>query len=329
VGEIDGQQGPAVHRPLVQVIGDAPPQHTLALGIAAPQVRVHHLAHQLVQRQALSERLREAARRKPRERLVGIHAGEHITQEIDGGDARRGRHAERSEVEGVQLGVRKPADQRLQHARALDRVVGAPFRRSAHRVRAEGQGQRRALGPGHELGGDAVLRHAVGAQQLERLLLGQRAQLEVECEALPTAIEPRSLGAAAAGDDHDGQLGQRRQQLAAQVSAHRGHPLVAVEKQQRTLAAPGCADRELERVGNRRQLAALHEGGLPAASLAAPRHLPEKGALADPSRPVEEHEARLRIVDEEIVEGGKLGTPAHQAVTVTLRQASPERSHDR
>ena len=93
VGQIDGEQDPALDRPPVEVVGDGSPEHPLPLGVPAPQVGVHRLAHQLVQRQPVAQRLGKAPGCKPLERLHRVGAGQHVAQEVHGGHPRRGRHA--------------------------------------------------------------------------------------------------------------------------------------------------------------------------------------------------------------------------------------------
>ena len=330
VGQIDGEQDPALDRPPVEVVRDGSPEHALPLGIPASQVGVHRLAHQLVQRQPVAQRLGEAPGCEPFERLHRVGARKHVAEEVHGGHPRRGRHAERPSVGRVDLGVGQPADQGPDHGRALDGVVGVPSLGLAGGVRAEGEGEGRAVGPGDELRGDVGVDHAAGAQKVERLPLGQGTQLDAEHEALPPAFEPGPLRRAAAGDHHDRPGGKRAQQVAAQEGPQRGHPLVAVEQQQRLLVVPGSAQRELERVGHRRQLPALHEGRRPAAALTAPGQLAQQRALSDASRPVQEGHARARRRRRKARRRPPAGNPfppsaGCRAATVACR-ASPPRS---
>jgi hypothetical protein len=72
------------------------------------------------------------------------------------------------------------------------------------------------------------------------------------------------------------------------------------------------------------EVATFDEVGGPPALGAASRDFPQQRALADPARPVDQHDLGGRVVDEERLEERKLALATDEALLVTVGEAFGE-----
>src|SRR4029077_6526935 len=77
----------------------------------------------------------------------------------------------------------------------------------------------------------------------------------------------------------------------------------------------------LEVAGDRGELAAFDEARLPAAALALAGDFAQKGGLADPADPVDEHHRSGRVVDEQAAEVGEFRLATDESLLVASRKA--------
>ena len=188
---------------------------------------------------------------------------------------------------------------------------------------AQAQREREPARPARDRGRAAVAAEALAGEQRARLDGGEHVERELERERLPAALEPAGLGRVAAGDHHERVLGQRGEERPAQVAAERAHALVRVDQDQRAVALG--AQRALDRVRDRRQVARVDRAGVEAGLLAAPPDLAQQDALADAARAVDEHHVGGRIGGEQRVDDPQLAGAAHEHRLLPVRETLSQR----
>jgi hypothetical protein len=77
------------------MVDDPAAELTLVLLVAPAEVRVQRLAHQLVQRQPVGERLAERQRAQPLIRRTGVAVRKHSAEQLDRRHPRDRRHRDR------------------------------------------------------------------------------------------------------------------------------------------------------------------------------------------------------------------------------------------
>ena len=216
-------------------------------------------------------------------------------------------------------------DQRPHHLGRLALPGRRPVRVAARGAGGQRQRQRRAARPLGQLGRPRGVRHPLGAEQRARVAVAQGPELQLHGHVLPAPLAPARIGRAAPRDDHDARVRQVRQHLAAQVPAQRRHPLVGVQDHQRPLERVGPGKRVVQRVGHRRQVAALDQQRGPPRLPPALGHAPQQRALADPAGTVHQHHVRRRVVHEERVQEAQLGPAADERGLVAAGHPGAER----
>ena len=186
----------------------------------------------------------------------------------------------------------------------------------AHRVGGQRQRERRSAGPG-----DDRLRR--GPRRCAPLRSSSSCDSRSDSgssssstrQRLPAALEPgRARATGGRRSRPRPARGQRRQQLAAQVAAERGHALPGVEDDERPLGlvAPARA----------RLASASATGGMSRPStktgvqprcLGAPGDGTQERALADAAGTVHEHDRSRRLVDPQAVEELELPAPGRRS----------------
>ncbi len=236
-----------------------------------------------MQGHAAGPRVGEGAALEPAQRVVGVDVREHIRQQRPRDHA---RHAGEREDLGVVAGLG-------QAAQRGGGLAGAPAGVGASGGRSEPQRERQPAGPARDR--LRALVAAVAGQQIQRLALGQRAELELHGHRLPAALEPARGGRLTAGDHDHRARGQGGKQPAAQVGAERAHALVRVEQDERALALPRALQGLLDGVGQRREVARVDLERRPARGAPAAPDLAQQHALADPAAAVDQQHAAGRV----------------------------------
>ncbi len=231
VGHVDHEQWLVVGGVLVEVIDNPAAQEALKLEVAQPQIYQQRLAHKLVQGHPVAKRLGDC---QVAQLLIGGR-----TQQLRGRGPGDRRDAQRGHPHVSQLSVGQPVDQRAQYLRS-PQVVRTPAGVGAGRLGGERQGERRTARPVHDRRYSLVA-EPVGGQQGNGVSLGQPAQLKAGRQRLPAAREPTRIWFSSPGDDDERAVGQRRQQITAQVAVKSGHPLVGVDQYQRATVARALA----------------------------------------------------------------------------------------
>ena len=245
-----------------------------------------------MQRHAAGARVGERAAREPAQRGARVEFGQDVGQQRGGHHARDAREREDVRERAVERGLGHAPQVRAQRLR-----LGArrPLRIGQRRGRPESQRQRQAAGPAPDRRGAGVVVQPEAREQRARFAVGERGEREFERHGLPAVLEPAGLGRVAAGHDHDGPPGERRQQRRAQEAAERAHPLVGVDQDQRALRAPGPRERVLDGVRHGREVARVDRERRPAGPLTAAADLAQQDALADPAGAVDEQDAGGRV----------------------------------
>lgn len=132
--------------------------------------------------------------------------------------------------------------------------------------------------------GHAGIGHAVGSQQLPRLVGGHRAKVKAGRDRLPAAGEPAGVRGMPASGDHEGVVGEHQQQLAPQPGIQGRHLLVGVEEYHRVGLVRGAAQGRLEdrRIGPKFPPVEPDDSAAAVARTAG--DLAQKRALADTAR---------------------------------------------
>ncbi len=142
VGHVDDQQRLVVGGASIEVVDDPAAKVALQFLVAQPQVNQQRLAHQIVQRHAIPDRLGHGQLAQLLVGRIALAARKHRSEQVRGrvpgdrGDAQRGHpHV-------FQLSVSEPVDQRPENLRALQVGLGVPGRVGAGGVGRERESQR-------------------------------------------------------------------------------------------------------------------------------------------------------------------------------------------
>ena len=262
------------------------------VGRARLQRRAQRPPDQVVQRHPAHARVGERAAREPAQRGRGVGTFEDVHDQRGRDDARdAGEREHVGELPG-QRHVGDASQMRPQRRRVRSGRPGPIFARGR---RAESQRQWQPARPAGDRFRTRIVLQALALEQRARLVLRERHQRQLDRDRLPAAFEPTRLGRLAAGDHDHGVGRERGEQRRAQIAAERAHVLVAVDQDQRPVRRPRAGQRLLHSVGDRRQVAPVERERNPAGGDAAAADLSQEHALADPTGPVDEHDAGGRV----------------------------------
>ena len=205
-------------------------------------------------------------------------------------------------------------------------LAGAPADVGAGGGRAEPQRERQPAGPA----GDRLraLVAAVAGQQVQRLALGQRAELRAPrvTDSQPPSNQPGAGGSRPA-ITITAPAGKRGKQPAAQVSAERAHALVGVEQDERALALPRTLQGLLDGVRQRREVARVDLERRPARGAPTAPDLAQQHALADPAAAVHQQHAAGRVGAEQRLGDQQLPRAADEGGVLAMDDPAGQCAH--